>query len=173
MLQNILITNLRLKSMAYTSRLTFVAVSVLLMPYFAQAQTFDGKASSTIQKLPAQLSCATTAEKTAQAILRSTITSHMSFLAFRKTVLAQGWVPIPHNPPCLDQIDTALCGMLPEISNTSSGPTEYNEMSYRHLQSGARLNVVVTGDITTWNTKNAGAELIVEGWDFNDVDPSN
>jgi hypothetical protein len=54
--------------------------------------------------------------------------------------------------------------------DTSSGPIEYNEMSYRHLLSGERLHVVVTGDITAWNMPDAPSALFVDSWDFGGAD---
>jgi hypothetical protein len=102
----------------------------------------------------------------ARSTLLHAIKPGMDFVAFRRVVLAQGWIPIAHSPPCLDQVDQALCTQLPELFDTSSGPVEYNEMSYRHPKSGERLHVVVTGDISAWGSPDAATELSVDSWDF-------
>jgi hypothetical protein len=59
------------------------------------------------------------------------------------------------------------CSVKPARAfDTSSGPIEYNEVSYRRLVSGERPDVVVTGDITAWHTPAAASELSVDSWDF-------
>ncbi len=101
-------------------------------------------------------------------LLRS-IHQGMGFVTFRRVVLAQGWKPIPHTPPCLGQVDEKLCVRLPEVWDTSSVPIEYNSMSYRHGPGGERINVTVTGDISSWGRSDAEAELRLDSWGFGET----
>ncbi len=103
-----------------------------------------------------------------RAMLKRVIKSDMRFADFRRIVMTHGWVPVSHTPPCLGQVDAVLCARLPELFSTSSGPIEYNEMSYRYPGNGDRLHVVVDGDITTWGTRDSASELRLKSWDFSD-----
>jgi len=108
-----------------------------------------------------------------RADLQRVIKPGMPFVDFRQIALAKGWTPIPHDPPCLRQVGPALCAQLPELFNTSSGPIEYNELSYREPGGGSRLHVLVEGDISKWGTADARVELRVDQWDFSGKDDSN
>jgi hypothetical protein len=129
-----------------------------------------GTLAATAQPAQPQPGVTSAVRAEARTALLHAIKPGMDFVAFRRVVLAQGWRPIAHSPPCLGQIDEALCVQLPEVFDTSSGPVEYNEMSYRDLKSGERLHVVVKGDISAWGSPDAATELSLDSWDFGGSD---
>jgi len=148
--------------MKYTTSIALILAVVL---------TFGaGTLAATAQPAQPQPGVTSAVRAEARTELLHAIKPGMDFVAFRRIVLAQGWRPIAHNPPCLGQIDEVLCAELPEVFDTSSGPVEYNEMSYRHVKSGERLHVVVTGDISAWGAPDAVTELSVDSWDFGGSD---
>ncbi|WP_175927496.1 hypothetical protein [Burkholderia cepacia] len=113
------------------------------------------------------------AKTTARHGLETQIKKGMTLAAFRHIALAQGWAPIPHTPPCLSQVSPTLCAQLPELYNTSSGPEEYNEVSYRHLLSGEAISVTATGDIGRWNKPGEADEVVIDSWSFTPDDVQN
>lgn len=138
-------------------------IALTLLTACKQQAAADAAASSTpdtaVSTTQNQVDQAVATELSAQQVLEKKLTKGMPYIELRKTVLAQGWLPLV-TPECKENVggEATICDQQPEVESCS-GDGHCN-MQFAHGDSQTKLRVGTYADNTKF-------------WEFSDLENSD